>query len=435
MMAVHRPARLAVLATVTLALTGCVEALPFAQPASRSAFSPQDPALATPARQGSAVIDDLRARQSVLPAGGPYAAIADAVLANASGASEAELRMARLQAEAQAKNWLPRIGPQISLTSLGTVLAEIVVDQALFDHGRRKAERDHAAADVEVAAVALVSDLNARVHDGIVAWIDAEQARAQAGVAERASARLSEYERIVAMRVDGGLSDRSEHQIITQTRTEMQATVQADRQSAAQSLAALSALTGGRVPQGAGADALHADAGGPLPLSVLAARAEGARMLAEADMARAGLLPGLNAQVGLDQDGEVTPGLTLGGATFGAGMGARRQALDATPDLVNRRNAEALAEADRRITALTGEIAALQSRQQQGEAVLRQTLSNLDLFSEQYRLGGRSLVDLVGQFDAAARLERDQVSLGYEIARLQVAIARERGVLIDGARL
>ena len=215
----------------------------------------------------------------------------------------------------------------------------------------------------------------------------------------------------------------------------MQATLQADQQTIARSLSELSLLTGGRVPQGAGADALPADAGGAQPLSVLAAQAQGARMLAEADMAHAGLLPGLNAQVGLDQDGEVTPGLTLGGATFGAGMGARRQALDATPDLVNRRNAEAVAEADRRITALTGEIAALQSRQQQGEAVLRQTLSNLDLFSEQYRLGGRSLVDLVGQFDAAARLERDQVSVGYEIARLQVAIARERGVLIDGARL
>lgn len=435
MMAVFRPARPVAALSALVVLAGCVSGLPFAQPATKQAFSPADPALATPARGGSAVIDDLAARRAVLPAGGPFAAIADAVVAHASGATEAELRMRRLQAEARAKNWLPRIGPTVSLTSLGQVAAQIVLDQTLFDHGRRKAERAHAAADVEVAAVALVTDLNTRVHDGIAAWLTAEQARAQAAVAERAAARLGEYEGIIALRVQGGLSDRSEYQIITQTRAEMQATLQSDRQIVANALADLAALTGGQLPAVTGTDALPADAGAPLPLSVLATRAQGARTLAESDMARAGLLPGLRAQASLDQGGDITPGLTLGGATFGAGMGAERRAIDATPDLVDRRIAEAKNEAERTITRLNNEIASLRTRQQQGAAVLAQTQSNLDLFTEQYRLGGRGLVELVGQFAAAARLERDQVSLSFEIARLQLAITRDRGLLIDGNRI
>jgi adhesin transport system outer membrane protein len=435
MMAVSRPAATAAALTALLGLSGCVGGLPFAQPATKQAFAPSDPALATPAKGGSAVIDDLAARQSILPAGGPFATIADAVVAEASGATEAELRMRRLQAEARAKNWLPRIGPTVTLGSLGQVAAQIVLDQALFDHGRRKAERAHAAADVEVAAVALVQDMNDRAHDGIAAWLSAEQARAQAAVAERAAARLAEYEGIVALRVQGGLSDRSEHQIITQTRTEMQATLQSDRQAIANALAELATLTGGRTPAITGTDALPDDRGAPVPLTVLAQRAQGARTLAEADMARSGLLPGLGAQAVLERGGEVTPSLTLGGATFGAGMGAERRAIDATPDLVERRNAEAADDAERSITRMTNEIGALRTRQQQGAAVLAQTQANLDLFAEQYRLGGRSLVDLVGQFAAAARLERDQVSLGYEIARMQLAIARDRGILIDGSRL
>ena len=104
-----------------LALAGCLPSFHRGQdPATMQAFSPADPALATPAQGGSAVIDALRSRQTVLPPGGTYARIADAVLNASSGAAEAELRMARLKAEARSKNWLPSIGPTVSLTSPGS---------------------------------------------------------------------------------------------------------------------------------------------------------------------------------------------------------------------------------------------------------------------------------------------------------------------------
>lgn len=403
-------------------------------PAAMQRFSPTDPALPRAGAQQT-LIDELRARKSILPPGGRYATIADAVLRATSGAAQAELQMAQLQAEARAKNWLPTLGPRVSLTSLGTVVAQILLEQAILDHGRRKAERAHAAADVEVAAVKLSAAMNARVHDGLQAYVLAERARAQAAVAERAVQRLQGFEDIVNMRVQGGLSDRSEQNIIAQSRAEMQASLASDRQAVDQALQDLAQLAGRPLPGLGGLDPLPADVGQPEPLSVLMARAEGARSLAEAQMAQAGLLPGLTASVGLDQDGTASPGLTLGGAGLGLGTGAQLRAAKAAPDLVERRSAEARDLAQRQVTATTAEIAALQLRQAQGAEVLRQTQSNLALFAEQYRLGGRSLLDLVSQYQAAARLERDQTAIGYDIALLQLRLARDRGSLVDGGQL
>ena len=103
--------------------------------------------------------------------------------------------------------------------------------------------------------------------------------------------------------------------------------------------------------------------------------------------------------------------------------------------MVNRRTNEAAESADRRIVALERQIDSLQNRQTQGAEVLRQTEGNLELFVEQYKLGRRSLLELVGQYDSYARLERDQTALRYEIALLELEIARDRGVLVDGARM
>jgi adhesin transport system outer membrane protein len=102
---------------------------------------------------------------------------------------------------------------------------------------------------------------------------------------------------------------------------------------------------------------------------------------------------------------------------------------------VQRQNAEAAEAAQRRLVALAGEIDTLSSRTAQGAQVLAQTEANLELFTEQYKLGRRSLLELVGQYDAFAQLQRDQDSLRFEIALRSVEIARDLGLLVDGERL
>ena len=388
-----------------------------------------------PAKAGSAIITELQARKSILPPGGVYAKVAASVLEADAGTSAAELRIARLKSEARAKNWLPKLGPSVSLTALNGLAAGMLLEQALFDHGRRKAEREYAAADVEVAAVTLSTDINQRVYEGLVHYVTAEKARAQAAVASRAVERIGGFANVMRQRVEGGLSDRSEERVIDQNLAEMQATLVGDRDAETSAMAELTAMAASPLTDLRGLDALPVAAAKDEPLSVTKARGIGARDIAESRAARAGLMPGLSANTNIGTGG-INPGLSLDGAgLLGWGTKEELAALDATQDVVNRRTNEAAESADRRIVALERQIDSLQNRQTQGAEVLRQTEGNLELFVEQYKLGRRSLLELVGQYDSYARLERDQTALRYEIALLELEIARDRGVLVDGARM
>ncbi len=426
------------LMTIVL-LTGCMgrempSMLRTSHDASPSTSIVAGGALAPQAGVQSALIADLQGRRSVLVAGGAYAKVADAVLAASSGAAAAELRVARLKAEARAKNWLPQVGPAVNLTALSGLAASLLLEQALFDNGRRKAEREFAAADVEVAAVGLSVSINQRVFEGLTYYVNAERARAQTAISSKAAGRLQEFETIMGMRVQGGISDRSEQRVISQRYAEMQATVAADRETEVTALAELAALAGVPLPGVSGLDILPKSATAE-PLSVLKARGEGTRAIAQAKLERAGMMPGLSATANVGADG-MRPGVRLTGAgLLNPGAGAALEALAQTADVVDRQTAEASESANRRIVALERQIATLASRQAQGAEVLRQTEGNLALFTEQYKVGRRSLLELVGQYDSFARLEREQVSLRYDIAVLELEIARDRGLLVDGARL
>lgn len=124
---------------------------------------------------------------------GPLAQVAGAVLAADSGVAAADLRAARLRFGAEACNWLPTIGPQITLTSLGSAVAQLAVDQVLFDNGGKKAARAFAAADVEVAAVALSESVNARVLAALALYLDAEAATARATVLAEGLGRMERF--------------------------------------------------------------------------------------------------------------------------------------------------------------------------------------------------------------------------------------------------
>ena len=420
-------------------LSGCMggNAVPSrfnAQP-GLSPLSPTGGALAPQSSAQSALIADLQARRSVLPDAGPFAQVADAVMTNSSGAAAAELRVARLRAEARAKNWLPQIGQSVNLTSLSGLAASLLLETAVFDQGRRKAERQFAAADVEVAAVGLSATTNQRVFDGLTHYVTAERARAQLAISSAAAGRLAEFEVVMGQRVEGGISDRSEQRVITQSQTEMQATMAADQDAEAAAMAELQAITGRPMAGVRGLDMLQTIATDDDPLSVMLVRGEGSRAMAQAQLERSGMMPGLSASANVGSNG-MAPGLRMTGAgLLNPGSKAALQALDATEDVAQRQITEATDAANRRRVTIERQIATLSSRQAQGAEVLQQTKVNLALFTEQYQVGRRSLLELVGQFDGYARLERDQVSLRYDIALLQLELARDRGQLVDGARM
>ena len=381
----------------------------------------------------SEIIQNLLNRRSVLD-NGPFAQVANAVLAANSRAAEADLRAAKLRAEARANNWLPSIGPNVSLTSLGAVVSTMVVEQVLFDNGRKKAERDYAAADVEVAAVTLAQDTNKRVLAGLELYISAQEASARANVNAAAMERMEHYAYVMSERVKGGVSSRVDAQIVTQKLNQMQADMASDQETAAGALSELSAMTATPITGVSGISTLNDGNVDRTPLTVMKAQAESTRMIAEATAARAGFLPSLTAGGTLGNGGGI--GLSVGSDNgLSLGTGAALGAIEEQKAAAAARVGQVQEDANRALRALEGELASLQRQETQAQSLATQASANFDIYSEQQKAGQRAVPDVVGIFETKVRAECEAVGIKYEIARVMLKIAALNGTLVNGEQI
>lgn len=382
----------------------------------------------------SPLIEGLLNRRSVLGEG-PYMQVADAVLATNTRAAEAELRAAMLRSEAEAVNWLPTLGPTVSLTSLGDVVTQLVVDQVLFDNGRKKAERDYAQADVEVAAVALAEDTNARVLTALELYLDAQEATAQAAVNDAAMDQMNRYAYVMEERVRGGVSNRVDMQVVVQKRNEMQADMTSDREAAMRAMAELNAMTSAPMDGVRGLSTVGQFGPGDMPLPVMKAEAEAQRAVAEAVAARAGLLPQLTAG-GTFGSGGSSSGLNVGSAQgFGLGTGASMDAAAAGEEAARARVGQVQEDARRRMDGMTAELASLRRQALQSQTLADQADANFRVFAEQQRSGHRSVPDVVGIFETKVRTAREASALQYDVARMELRIAALMGALVNGEKI
>ena len=381
----------------------------------------------------SVVIQNLLARQSVLPSGSAYDRVSTAVLAANSRAAETELRAARLRAEAASKNWLPTIGPAISLNSLGDIITQIVVDQVLFDNGRKKGERAFAKADVEVAAVALAEDTNDRVATGLGLYLSAAEGRDSAAQHRKTLREMEHFEYIMSERVRGGVSDMSDLNVIRQKLSEIRAAVAASDERSSTALAELNAMAIGPLNEVRGLETLSISATAAQPLAVTRAEAEKERSIAQAQIDRASQLPGISAQARIGENSGA--GLTAGGASIGLGTGARLKSIEAAKEAAGRHVAQANEDANRTLRKLEGQVAAKARQAGEARGLTAQAKANLDLFQEQYEAGRRQVMDVVGVYETFAARQVSEISLKYEALALQVELARVQGVLADGEQI
>lgn len=392
------------------------------------------PALAggTGGKEGSPLIDTLLRREAVLDARSPYGKVAGAVLAANSRAAEAELRSAKLRADAASKNWLPTIGPALTLSSLGEVVASMVIDQVLFDNGRKKAERSFAKSDVEVAAVALAEDTNDRVYSALELYITAERARAQAIAGSRAATRMSEFAYIMGKRVRGGVSNPADLQIINQKLAEAENQQNSDLETARTAIAELNAMSLKPLGDVRGLAQIAVSAASAQPLSVLKAEAERDREIAQATISRAGFLPGISARGTITKGGS-DAGLTVGAPNgFGFGTKANLKAIEAAKEAAGRRVSQASEDQSRTLSRLEQNMISLKRQKSQGQGLLASANDNLSLFDRQYQAGQRPIMDVVRVYETKVSTERDQIALKHQIAIVELQIAHLMGVLVDG---
>ncbi|MEP3345321.1 MAG: TolC family protein [Litoreibacter sp.] len=385
----------------------------------------------TGGKESSDLIDGLLRREAVLDARSPYGKVAGSVLAANSRAAEAELRSAKLRAEAASKNWLPTIGPSLSLTSLGEFVASLVIDQVLFDNGRRKAERSFAKADVEVAAVTLAEDTNDRVFTALELYITAERGRAQAESGSRAASRLGEFAWIMEQRVRGGVSNPADVHVVNQKLAEAENQRSSDLEAARTAIAELNAMSLKSLSDVRGLGSV-ASAKNARPLQILRAEAEMDRDIAQASIDRAGFLPSVSGQAVLGSDGSGV-GLNAGAANrFGFGTKASLKAIEATREAASRRVDQATEDQSRTMRRLEQNLISLKRQHTQGEGLLDLANENFTLFDRQYRAGQRPVMDVVSVYETKVATERDQIGLTYQIALVELQIAHHLGALVDG---
>ncbi len=379
--------------------------------------------------QTSAVIQSLSTRRSVLKPGSPFDEVASAVLAANARSAESDLRAARLRAEAASKNWLPRLGPEISLTSLSRVVASLVLEATVFDHGRKQAERDFAKADVEVAAVSLAEDSNDRVQTALDLYLTAQEGREKARLDAATLRRMEEFRYIISERVRGGVSNRGDLTVIDQKLSEIRASEQRNAEAARTALAELDAMAAHPLGSVQGLAPVEVSASAARPLAVIRAEAERDRTIAEAKVARADQLPGLvaSARVG-DNSGSALR--TEGG--FGLGTGAQLKALKAAREAAERDVAQSTEDATRVTRRLESAIAAKSRQAAEAARLTRAAKANLDLFQEQADNGQRQVLDVVQVYETFARQQEAEITLKYEAVRARLELARALGLLADG---
>ncbi len=427
---------------VALALSGCMSdaGAGFAPSDLVSRFRAPDatltpkPTYAEKITADSPIIQGLARRTSVLPRGTVSDTVAASVLAANSRTAEAELRAATLRSEAASKNWLPRIGPQISLTSLGTLAANLVVDQVLFDNGRLKGEREFALADVEVSAVSLAQDTNKRVATALRLYTSAAEARETAALDQATLKDMTHFEWVMQERVKGGVSDMSDLTILRQKLAEIRASYEAALEREATSMSELNAMSIEPLGDLRGVPDVPVNADTGEPLAVVRARAERTRTIAAAKVERAGQLPGLSA------GGTVGAGSSLGlrvkaDQLLGFGTGASLEAIALAKETATRNVAQSVEDSNRDLRRLEKQISAKTRQAAEAAALAAQAKRNLDVFQQQYDAGQRQVMDVVGVYETYARQQQAEVVLKYDVVRLRIDMAQIQGVLADGSAI
>ena len=385
--------------------------------------------------QHSEIIATLLARKSLLIPATPLNEVATAALNASARVAEAELRSAKLCAEAKSKNWLPTIGPNISLSSLGDLVAGILIEQVLFDNGHRKAERAFAAADVEVAAVNLSIDMNERVHSALSLYLYGLRADEKARLNARAMTRMREFERIVIGRVEGGVSDRADRRVVEGKIRDVNSAAASALEAASTARAELKAMTGRSFDAPEGVLELATIHERFVALSVLRAQAEASRTVAQATMERAGALPSLTASASVTGSG-TNGGLNLGtDQGIGFGTPAQLRAIEASKETATRRIAQEQETADRNYTRLMQRLASFRRQETEAADLARASRETFTLFERQFDAGQRTVMDVINIYEQLVKREQAHIDAKYEVVLIQFELARDRGLLANGGSI
>ena len=416
-------------------LSACNLGLPESQGASAVPGSQQQSFAQAEDAPQSEVITTLLNRHSLLAPHSSYGSVATAALTGQARASQAALTSAKLRAQAKSKNWLPTLNPSVRLTDLGDMVAGMLIDQVLFDNGRRKAERAFAAADVEVAAVTLSEDMNDRVETALGLYVAGLRGDEKAAYAYRAIQTMADFERVVVGRVNGGVSDRSDINVVQSKISGMESTMATANDAAATSRAELRAMTGQDFDAAPDRLELALPPDGSQYLSVLRAEAEAERATQQAIMERAGYLPQVSVGGEINTEGSGVGALVNLAEPLGLGTPAAIQAIEASKEAAQRQVGEAEETARRDYARQIQRLKSFRRQEQEALKLSRASRETYRLFRAQFEAGQRPVMDVIPIYEELVKREQAYIDAKYEVVLIQLSLAASLGLLADGDKI
>ena len=171
------------------------------------------------------------------------------------------------------------------------------------------------------------------------------------------------------------------------------------------------------------------------PLDVLKAEAESSRAVASAIAARAGYLPGVSLTGAVGSGGSRANIGVSADNGYGWGKGASLKAIEAEEAAAAARVGQSREDANRVLRSLEAQLASLNTQQGERESIAAQAKANFELFDEQYRAGQRTVMDVISVYETHLDTQADAAVVKYQKARVRLAIANERGTLVEGERI
>jgi len=146
---------------------------------------------------------------------------------------------------------------------------------------------------------------------------------------------------------------------------------------------------------------------------------------------QAGYTPNLTASGNAGDSGSIGLGLSIPNG-FGFGRGADIAAIEAMGQAADLAVHEQREDSAREVAALQGQVNSLRRQQSNIATIVAQANDNYTLFEQQLRGGQRSVPEVVGVFRTKLDAERDAVAIRYDLARMELKMARLYGTLVDG---
>ncbi|MGB7431410.1 MAG: TolC family protein [Ahrensia sp.] len=367
-----------------------------------------------------------------------YAHIAEATNNTRGFAEEATIRSSEQKLAAHKYSLFPQITPNASVNHEGEPVAQLQVEQVLYDSGRYSATRQALLGEQAQTKADLDIQRNSRIAEAILTYIDFHYAQDAAAVSARTAELFERFGKQAQSRIEDGLGDVSERDLFELKLLEAQADQQNFDQQAQTNQRKLRRLADIDMPDQKPAR-FAGDFAHELAPSVRKAAAEKDYAAAGVALEKAQWLPivALGGSIGMDRHGFETD--TAEGRVnvsvskpLSWGLGSSLKASKSELEASRLRYDETLRDVSDRLALLQLEIDHASNKIERLAKVAEASEVRLNRFEDQFLTGSASLVEVVGLVETYKKSKMNLVEAHYDILRSELEMAQIAGVLHTG---